>query len=563
MSEDLGKTVCFDYSHNNTLTIESPSYADFTQYLFGSSFRLGKIQAGITSIDKLAKYRMLVIGGPRQNYFELEEIQTIVEFVKNGGNLLIIHDEGGDYEAETNLNELTEHFGFTYNADILSDSMNFLNIESRILVKDLEPHPTTRDVDILVQSGACSIDINKLIEADDNVHIHPLAQTSLNTYRNRFNGEEWIEYEDCPRSNVSVAVNYYSGRVVALSTVSMFSSLSSSYGFFAQRNQNFIVNIFSWLLEPPGKRTQHEEKLINVQLNYNLFAWVENLVQERKWGSHDDIINFSLKYLKDNYEKVMGNVEVRKRKLKEERQKQIDELSRIDDEKERQRQIALMDAEANILTLSESSYDTAKDLQEIMAGLSSITGGEVGTLDLERMNEVDSVKVAKTASTDPDLVKESEIISEPNQQESIDEEGSDDAFDESREPIVETNVLETESKAETYDDGIVQEEEKPPRPIPKEELSQSIKSEFELKLQQKLSGDTQKEPPKDDAKETKHKKSKADEEIELALKKLGSFDDFTKKLEQFKSLSDGDAPVSIDEKQEKEKPSISDDELFE
>ena len=33
---NLGKTICFDYSHNNNLTIESPSYADFVQYLFGS-----------------------------------------------------------------------------------------------------------------------------------------------------------------------------------------------------------------------------------------------------------------------------------------------------------------------------------------------------------------------------------------------------------------------------------------------------------------------------------------------------------------------------------------------
>ena len=378
MSEDLGKTVCFDYSHNNTLTLESPSYADFTQFLFGSSFRLGKIQAGFSSLDKLIKYKMIVIGGPRESMFEVEEINVIVEYVKQGGSLLIINDEAGDYGCNTNLSELTEHFGFKFNPTIVADSMNFQNIQSRVIVSDFEPHPTTRDVDGIVQSNACSIDINKTIEADENISIIPVARTSLNAYHNRWDGEQWIEQEDAPKSILSVAVNYYNGKVLALCTVSMFSSLSSSYGLFALNNQQFVAAIFNWMLEPPRGDGSVDEKLINIGINYNLFVWMEKLVRDKKWGDIKDMINFSIKYLKDNYEEVMSGIEKQREKLKRERSKQLADIQKIEDVKERQRRAAMLEAEHDILKKA-GGIDTAKELSDIMKSLSSITGGAIGT----------------------------------------------------------------------------------------------------------------------------------------------------------------------------------------
>ena len=36
----------------------------------------------------------------------IELKKVIEEYVKQGGNLLIVHDEGGDYSARVNLNDL-------------------------------------------------------------------------------------------------------------------------------------------------------------------------------------------------------------------------------------------------------------------------------------------------------------------------------------------------------------------------------------------------------------------------------------------------------------------------
>jgi Arc/MetJ-type ribon-helix-helix transcriptional regulator len=443
------KSIVFDYSHNNTLTLESPSYADFTGFLFGSSFALGKIQAGFTSVDKLKKYQILVIGGPRESVFQPNEIEVIVNYVKNGGNVLIINDEGGDYGTNTNLNDLTRHFGFEFNSDIMFDSMNFLSQQNRVIINEIEPHLITRNIDSIVQSSACSIKLLDYIEADENINAFPICRTSLNSFHTIWNGEEWAEEEDAPRSIMSLALNYFKGKVIALTTVSMFSSLSSSYGFFALNNQDLIANIFMWLLDSSSANTG--TKLINISLDYNLFSWIENLVQkERKWRNSDDIINFALKYIRDNYEDVLQKIEENRENLYLERQKQ----------------------NGNTQIQEEDYYPTeigtgsAKDLNEIMASLSEITKGEVGR-DFNLKN------------------LESEIS-------------------ESKAKIVKNN------------------EEKKPKTAKKTHKIISKKI---------------------NAREKNPLKTKADKVIDEALKSLGSFDEFSKKLEEFKTLVDDDEPV--------------------
>jgi hypothetical protein len=374
---NLGKTVCFDYSHNNTLVLESPSNADFVQYLFGSSFRLGKIQAGFTSLEKLQNYRLVVIGGPRESVFTTEEIENLIEYVRLGGNLLVINDEGGDYSSGANLNDLTKLFGFEYNSDIMHDSMSFQGVQSRIIVTDFEPHPVTKAVDSILQSKACSIFIDELIEADPDIKVTPLAKTGFNSYHNRWNGEEWVEEEDAPRATLAVAVNFHKGRVIGLSTVSMFSSLSSSYGYYAHKNETFIANIFNWLLEDVDKGgAGRNEILLNVGVNVNLFAWMEKLINDKEWTNVKDIVNFALKYFKDNYDDVIKYAEKRRERLNKERLRQLEELSKIDSKDEREQKAKILASEQSILDMHAS--DTAKDLEDIMASLRDLTGGAVG-----------------------------------------------------------------------------------------------------------------------------------------------------------------------------------------
>ncbi len=456
MTKKNSKSIVFDYSHNNTLTLESPSYSDFTEYLFGSSFALGKIQAGFTSVDKLKKYKCLVIGGPRETIFQPNEIEVIVDYIKNGGSLLVINDEGGDYGANTNLNDLTRNFGFEFNSDIMFDSMNFIsNQQNRVVINEIEPHLITRNIDSIVQSSACSIKLLKYIEADENIKAVPICKTSLNSFHTIWNGKEWAEEQDAPRSIMALALNYYKGKVIALTTISMFSSLSSSYGFFALNNQDLIANIFMWLLDTSSNNKG--TKLINISLDYNLFSWIEKLVQkERTWRNSDEVINFALKYLKDNFKDVLQKIEQDRENLHLERQKQNGNSH------SQARSIENEQFEDRNYNPTDIGTGSAKDLGEIMASLSEVTKGEVGS-DFDIKN-------------------------------------------------LEFELSEDKAKLKAKKKKIPKETHKT--------ISKKI-----------------------DAREKNPLKSKADKVIDEALKSLGSFDEFSKKLEEFKTLSDEDEPV--------------------
>jgi len=256
---------------------------------------------------------------------------------------------------------------------------------------------------------------------------------------------------------MSLALNFYKGRVIALTTISMFSSLSSSYGFFALNNQDLIANIFMWLLNTES--SDKGKKLINVSLDYNLFSWIEKLVKkERKWRNSDDIINFALKYLKDNFEDVLEKIELDRENLHIERQKQNGTSQTISPKNGSHE-------ERNYIP-TDIGTGSAKDLNEIMASLSEVTKGEVGSdFDIKNLEfELDKNKAK--------VVK----------------------------PPIE---IKRKPKKKTH-----------------KTISKKIKASDKNPI-----------------------KSKADKVIDEALKSLGSFDEFSKKLAEFKTLSDDDEPV--------------------
>jgi len=317
MAENL-KSICFDYSHNNRLEIENTAYAEFIHFLFTSSYKIGKITTGITP-KKLEPYDVLVLGSPFESNFTPNEIEIITNFVKEGGGLFIIHDDGGDEENETNLNEITSNFGFTFNADTLSDSMSYVRQQNRPLITRFEKHYVTREVEEFVHASGCTLNVEELLDADEDIEIHVLARSGLNSFCQDSAGEE----KDCPNTPVLVGVNYFKGKVIGLGNLSVLSSLSSTYGFNAYDNNVLISNIFNWLAySTESNGLSFENKVVSVPINYALYIWLEELIDNKEWVTFSDLINFSLKYMKDNYEKVIQESKITKKKLQDLKRKQ-------------------------------------------------------------------------------------------------------------------------------------------------------------------------------------------------------------------------------------------------
>jgi len=292
-------TIGFDQSHNNKLTIENTTFADFVQYLFDSDFKLGKIEAGIT-YEKLNKYDLFIIGVPNLGPdLDADEINGLVKYVKDGGSLLALNDGGGDYENKNNLSELTQNFGIRFNSDRLFDNKFFSKKNSHPIIQDFKSHFITRDISQIIHSNGCTLVIDRSIE-NNEIDVSSLAFSSENTSWHRiFNGDEWQENSE-QRLPIIGATHYGLGKVIMIGNLSIFSSLNKSYGITAADNFKLVTNMISWLLNKAGSE---EEQIIKpvfttVAINQDLFYWIKEMINKGKWKKLDDVINFALKVTK-------------------------------------------------------------------------------------------------------------------------------------------------------------------------------------------------------------------------------------------------------------------------
>jgi len=291
--------IGFDYSHKNKLIIEDPGFTDFIEFLFNSDLKLGKIEAGIT-YEKLSAYNVFIIGVPiAESYLTPEEIDDLLKYVKDGGSLLIINDKGGDYENKNNLSELTKHFGIKFNHDQLFDNENFSKDNSRPIIKEFKKHFITRDITQIVHSVGCTLEIDKSVGNED-IDVNAVAFSSEESaWHKFFDGEEWV---DEPVKNLPIiAIGHHSmGKIVAIGNLSLFSGFHDSYGIHAADNFKLISNVISWLMNKAhSQEAQLSQPIYTaVPIEQDLFYWIKEKLDEGRWNTVEEIVNFALKVVK-------------------------------------------------------------------------------------------------------------------------------------------------------------------------------------------------------------------------------------------------------------------------
>ena len=300
--------IGFDHSHNNKLTIENNAFTDLIQYLFDSDFKLGKIEAGIT-YEKLNKYDLFIIGVPTLGPdLDTDEIRDLVKYVKDGGSLLVINDGGGDYENRNNLSELTQNFGIKFNSDRLYDNKFFIKENSHPIIQDFKSHFITRDISKIIHSNGCTLTIDKSIE-DEKIDVNVIAFSSETTSWHKFyTGDDWQD-ESEQHLPIIGATHYDLGKVITIGNLSIFSSLSDSYGVKSPGNFKLVSNIISWLLNKADSEEEQSLKPIfsTVAINQDLFYWIKEMINKGKWKNLDDVINFALKVTKNRLKEEEKN----------------------------------------------------------------------------------------------------------------------------------------------------------------------------------------------------------------------------------------------------------------
>ncbi|MFW9971038.1 MAG: hypothetical protein ACFFDF_12665 [Candidatus Odinarchaeota archaeon] len=353
-------TIGLDYSHNNVLNIESSSFSEFTQFIFTSGYKLGKIESGFNSTNELNKYSIIILSTPKNTKLQPNEIKNLEDYIKNGGSLLVISSTGGDYTNSTNLNDLTRKFGFEFVSDEVYDSVNYINLQKRPAITTFKPHVVTENIKKVVFSSSCSTKILGFVEDEKSVKIDWLLQSGLNCWRKRYDGESWIE-EDSPKIPLMVVSEYYKGKVIGFGNFSIFSSLAHEYGFSAADNDILIANILRYLIGV----VDSEGKPVTVELNLDLYYWIDDIIKKEKWDNVSDLINVSLKYFKDNYDEIIE--EIKKLRLERlEKQKAYDKTIKEKDKEETD--------EDTLLEKVPVEARKREDLEDIMSALEDITG---------------------------------------------------------------------------------------------------------------------------------------------------------------------------------------------
>lgn len=381
--------IGLDYSHNNILTIEASSFSEFTQFLFNSGYKIGKVESGFNSLSNLKKYKTIILSTPRNASLKANEIDILKKYVKSGGGLLITSSSGGDYTNNTNLNDLTRNFGFEFVPDEINDSVNFIHLQKRPIITSFKPHVITEEINKIVFSSSCSTRILDFLEDDKNIKIDGILISGLNCWHKKYDGEDWIE-EDYPKIPLLVAVEYYAGKVIAFGNISIFSSLAREYGFTALDNDILIANILSWL----SGGIESEGKLVTVDLNLDLYYWAESIVKEEKWVNISDLVNVGLKYFKDNYQGIIEEIQ-KIRELKLERKMAYEKA-----EKEAEEIIA----EEKILEKVPIHERKKEDLEEIISALEEVTGEKYEiSIDLDEVEEETTEVKPSLKYTDEDI----------------------------------------------------------------------------------------------------------------------------------------------------------------
>ncbi len=349
--------IGLDYSHGGMLTLEASSYSDFTQFLFASAYKLGKIEAGFYALEKARIYDAVIISIPKNINLKPEEIEVLEEYVRTGGSLLIIGSRGGEYLNRTNINELTKKFGFEFQTDEVNDSVNYVNLQKRPLLTDFKPHYITENIKKIVLSSTCSLATLGFVEDEKNIQVEVLVRGGLNCWRGRFEEQKWIE-DDSPKIPLLVAVNYYKGKVVAFGTLSIFSSLGREYGFSAFDNDIIIANILRWLTLDVNS----EGQVITIDLQKDLFFWADSIVKEKRWENFSDLVNVSLKHFKDNYSSIMKEL----KEIQKERYQRKQEYKEAEKEEEEEEE------EEKVIDLIPKRKK--EDLEDIISAIESATG---------------------------------------------------------------------------------------------------------------------------------------------------------------------------------------------
>jgi len=229
------------------LTLDE-EFSDFLELLKNLNLKIIKNENKDLTKKYLENVDVLVLGNPIDDYFSNIEIKDIIDYVRVGGNLLLVSEYGADFLQKTNLNEIATNFGFFFEKNLIKEQNSHnQNCSSILHIQKFPSNDIVNGLREVIIGGACSLFLKKGAKS--------LLKTSENNiwseiYNNT--SEEWTKDKE-QQHTIAAYSNFGQGKVIALGDIDIFCS-DDNIGINSLDNYKFLQNILNWLSEPV-KRT--------------------------------------------------------------------------------------------------------------------------------------------------------------------------------------------------------------------------------------------------------------------------------------------------------------------
>lgn len=204
------------------------SYTGFYYQLYSNGYDVENLDSPITK-EVLSGAKVLVAAGPMRD-FSIEEITTIKDFVRNGGNLLVL------VHIFPPADPLTQEFGIWLSSNITAEAKNVINSSSQdFFIMDFEEHPITLGINKVAVYGTWSVISNEPAKT--------VAWTSGSAWRDIIKNKIFDpDIETRERLGIIAVAEYGSGKVVVAADDAIFIERFMNDG----DNRKFGENIIKW-----------------------------------------------------------------------------------------------------------------------------------------------------------------------------------------------------------------------------------------------------------------------------------------------------------------------------
>jgi len=220
-------TVLWDTSHgiaNSGQYQPSGYYQALSDHLGVNGFTTVTTSQGFLVNDPVG-YDVIVVclTSAFDSSYTTAEVERIVDFVNDGGGLLIMGDRQSAPNA--NIEPLSSQFGITFGPDVVSSYPNYFDVYTSELDRSHSVFSNFATTDEIFMYAASELSVTE--------PAFPIA------------------WQEGTGKTIAAAAQYGQGRVVALSDCSLWSLSDSSWDYFHKANNpQFALNTFTYLAVP-------------------------------------------------------------------------------------------------------------------------------------------------------------------------------------------------------------------------------------------------------------------------------------------------------------------------